>query len=168
LAANGDLTDAKHDEFWADFKGMSDVDSQLLLSHIRDVAPALQKYQKALWQSAKISLSAFKPIRTKELDIAWAKLQKITPDADAQAEAEEKKRTGVLFSFYLEVLFYFDYFIIIDIYDMFGKLIRTENIQNKKGDQIAKINTEGSLANGIYLVNVHVNGQLLQQKVIIQ
>ena len=88
LAANGDLTDTKHDEFWADFKGMSDVDSQLLLSHIRDVAPALQKYQKALWQSAKISLSASKPIRTKELDIAWAELQKITPDADAQAEAE--------------------------------------------------------------------------------
>jgi hypothetical protein len=90
LRVDGELTPEMHAEFWVDFKALSRTDSKFLSADIKKSAPALLKYQKALWQSAKLSLAAAKVIRSKELEDAWVELQQVSPDEDGKASTQAK------------------------------------------------------------------------------
>ncbi len=55
--------------------------------------------------------------------------------------------------------------VMVEVYDMYGKRVESKSISN---NQSTRINADGTFAKGIYLINVYVNGETLQQKVIVQ
>lgn len=58
--------------------------------------------------------------------------------------------------------------LLITVYDIYGKIIFNKNFNQQNNGTIVKLNADGSLSKGIYLINVLVNGNSLNQKVIVK
>lgn len=58
--------------------------------------------------------------------------------------------------------------ILVDIYDIYGKLVTSEKIQNNGNGIIGKFNANQTLAAGVYLLNVTINGQTKTEKIIVE
>jgi hypothetical protein len=58
--------------------------------------------------------------------------------------------------------------IVVQIYDINGKLTWSNSVNNAEGDQLIRLNSDGSMTSGIYFVNVQVDDTTLKQKIIIQ
>jgi hypothetical protein len=72
------------------------------------------------------------------------------------------------FNINLEGISEFNNDIIVEVYDMYGKRVFANVSHSKESSQTLKINNDGRLATGIYIVNVMVNGKTLHEKVIVK
>ena len=60
------------------------------------------------------------------------------------------------------------YDLMITVYDIYGKTVCLEMFSGKSNGAIVKLNSDEHLAKGVYIVNVNVNGQSINQKLIIK
>lgn len=58
--------------------------------------------------------------------------------------------------------------IMIEIFDIYGKVIISDNLNGKTNGVIGKYNTQNELASGIYILNITSNGKSISQKLVIE
>jgi hypothetical protein len=58
--------------------------------------------------------------------------------------------------------------VMITLYDIYGKVVLSELFSGQSNGTLTKINSDGTLSKGIYLVKADVNGKIVNQRVIIQ
>jgi flagellar hook assembly protein FlgD len=56
----------------------------------------------------------------------------------------------------------------ITIYDIYGKKVYAGQFNGQSNGAVTKINSDGTLSKGIYMINAVVNGESINQKIIIK